>query len=119
MCEYLEKYFDVVVHSQRWPLNATGWVGDMSEAGYVPRQNHWQVGWKHMPPLNTESSTKVLPSTSLLIQMMREPLTWIKSMVSSSYMCSMKSAEGMQKGRGRWTWLTQGVKVDSEENVYI
>ena len=35
MCEYLEKYFDVVVHPPRWPLNATGWIGDMSEADYT------------------------------------------------------------------------------------
>ena len=115
MCEYLEKYFDVVVHPPHWPLSATGWIGDMSEADYVPRQNHWQVGWKRMPPLNAEASTKMFPSISLLIQIIREPLAWIKSMVTSSY--SMKSAEGMQKGRGRWTWLTQGVKVDSEENI--
>ena len=89
----------------------------MSEENYVPRRNHWQVGWKHMLPLSTQASTKLLPSNSLLIQMIREPLAWINSMVTSSY--SLKSAEGMQKGNRRLKWLTQSVKVDPEENIYI
>ena len=85
MCEYLEKYFDVVVHLPRLPTNATGWIGDVSEPNYQPWRNHWQVGWKHMPPLNSESSTRILPSGSLLIQMIRELLSWIKSLANSPY----------------------------------
>ena len=51
MCEYLGRYFDVAVLPPRHPLNASGWIGDMSEEGYQARQNNWQVSWKHMPPL--------------------------------------------------------------------
>ena len=116
MGEYLEKYFDVVVHPPRLPTNATGWIGDMSEPKYQPWRNHWQVGWKHMPPLNSESSKGVLPSGSLLIQMIREPLGWIKSLVKSPY--SPESNEGMQKQMERWNWMTQGVRLDSPENEY-
>ena len=95
MCEYLEMYFGVVVHPPRLPPNATGWFGDMSEPNYQPWRNHWQVGWKHMPALNSESSKRILPSDSLLIQMIREPLSWTKSLASSPY--SLESNEGMQK----------------------
>ena len=114
--EYLEKYFDVVVHPPRLPKNATGWIGDMSVPNYTRRGNHWQVGWKHLPPLNSETSTKMLPSNSLFIQMIREPLAWVKSIVKSSY--SLVSDVGMKKGKGNWEWLTQRVKLDSEENEY-
>ena len=72
MCEYLEKYFDVTVHPPRKPPNATGWTGDMSAPNYSRKGNHWQVGWKHLPPLNSENATKVLPSNSLLIHMISE-----------------------------------------------
>ena len=116
MCEYLEKYFDVVVRPPRLPTNATGWIGDMSEPNYQPWRNHWQVGWKHMHPLNSESSTRILPSGSLLIQMIREPPGWIKSLVKSPY--SLGSAEGMQKNKGLWNWMAQGVRPDSPENEY-
>ena len=116
MCEYLEKYFDVVVHPPRWPKSATGWIGDMSAPNYTRRGNHWQVGWKHLPPLNSENATKMLPSNSLLIQMIREPLAWVKSLVESHYL--LVSDAGMKRGQGKWEWLTQRVKLDSEENGY-
>ena len=114
MCEYLEKYFDVTVHPPFWPKKATGWIGDMSAPNYSRRGNPWQVGWKHLPPLNTESATKMLPSNSLLIQMVREPLAWVKSLVKSHY--SLFPDSGMMRGGDRWEWLTQRVKLDSEEN---
>ena len=69
-----------------------------------------------MPPLNSESSKRILPSGSLLFQMTREPLSWIKSLANSPY--SLESNEGMQKTWGRWDWMVQGVKLDSPEKEY-
>ena len=66
MSEYLEKYFNVTVHPPRLPRIATGWTGDMAAPSYSRRGNHWQVGWKQLPPLNSGNATKVLPSNSLL-----------------------------------------------------
>ena len=100
MCVYLRKCFDVVVHPPRMPTNANVWIGDMSEPNYQPGRNHWQVGWKHMLPLNSESSTRILPSGSLLIQMIRDPLGWIKSLANFSYF--LESNEGLLKNKGRW-----------------
>ena len=96
MCEYLEKYFNVTVHPPRLPRTAAGWIGDMSAPNDSLRGNHWQVGWKHLPPLNSENATKVLPSNSLLIQMIREPLAWLKSLVKSHY--SLVPASGSKRG---------------------
>ena len=115
-CSGTHAMCDVVVHPPRLPANATGWVDDMSEPSYQPWRNHWQVGWKHMPPLNAESSTKMLPSGSLLIQMISEPLGWTKSLVKSPY--SLESAEGMQKGKGLWNRMAQGVRFKSAEIEY-
>ena len=111
MCEYLEKYSDVTVHPPRKPPNATGWIGDMSAPNYSRKGNHWQVGWKHLPPLNSENATKVLPSNSLLIHMIREPLAWVKSLVKSHY--SLIPDSGLKRGGDRWEWLTQRIKLDS------
>ena len=55
MFEYLEKYSNVTVHPPRLPRTATGWIGDMSAPNYSRRGNHWQVGWKHLPLLNSEN----------------------------------------------------------------
>ena len=112
MCEFLEKYFNVTVHPLRWPKTATGWIGDMSAPNYSRRGNHWQVGWKHLPPLNTENATKMFPSSSLLIQMVREPSAWVKSPVKSHY--SLYPDPGMKRGGDKWEWLTQRVKLDSD-----
>ena len=59
MCEYLGKYFNVTVHPPRLSKTATGWIGDMSAPNYSRRGNHGQVGWKHLPPLNSENATKM------------------------------------------------------------
>ena len=116
MCSYIEKYFDVVIHPPRKPPNATGWIGDMSAPNYSRKGNSWQVGWKHMPPLNSESATRVLPPDSLLIQMIREPLSWVKSLVKSHY--SMVPDSGLKRGGGRWDWLAQSIKLDTDENEF-
>ena len=116
MCEYPGKYFNVTVHPPRLPKIATGWIGDMSAPNYSRRGNHWQVGGKHLPPLNSENATKMLPSNSLFIQMIREPLAWVETLVKSHY--SLFPDQGMKRGGDKWEWLSQRVKLDSHENEY-
>ena len=115
MCEYLVKYFNVTVHPPREPNNATGWIGDMSE-GYKVGERSYAVKWKHFPPLNSAEFPRVLPAGTLLIQMIREPLAWISSMVHHSY--SLRSDVGIPKGKGKWHWLSQKVVLDSRENEF-
>ena len=70
--------------------------------------------WKHFPPLNSAEYPRELPAGTLLIQMIREPLAWIHSLVHNSY--SMRSNIGLSNEGSKSNWLSQEVVLDSFEN---
>ena len=118
LCTYLRTYINVTVHPPKELTNATGWIGDVSP-GYEPHQNHYEVKWKHFPRLNSGDHARRLPGGTLLIQMIREPLAWIHSLMHQSY--SLRSDVGLPKGAKKvryWHWLSQPVVVDSHENEF-
>ena len=110
MCEYLNQLFDVEVHPPLTPKTRTGFTG--RAGGSVGSDVPGSFTWKHTPPLKVDAGEYSFGEDTLVIQMIREPCSWLHAVARSKY--TLMSSIGLD--RKDYVWLQNRVTLDAPGN---